>query len=399
MSEKTRGMVGVDQPVENEKQLRTNHLLIIGIDQYSDPNFRNLQNAKKDAQDFKKLMLEQYQFTEENTTCLFDEAATRENILDEFQNHLNELGENDNLLFYYSGHGEIVKSGRRERGYWIPCDGVFGKTSTLIQNTSIKQLFYDSYAHHIFGIVDSCFSGSLFVGNRSSVEKRLNSLTSRWLLTAGLLEPVSDGSLGDNSPFAKTLLSHLRGNPDNALWSSDLCLRVLKSVADNTREQTPRGEPLHGVGHMGGQFIFRKKGFFGKVESDDETTASDSNPARNANFLKGEKEKSTKDISNEPKKSEVANDFNDWRNIMKNFITEDLRQSMVSLNAAFNRASSKYNDLILLRARLNSALTEMKRGVVTTQQSTMVQNQIRYALIELIDDMEEEDLKHFKIQK
>ena len=396
MPDQKRGMTDLDKPIENKGKLRTNHLLIIGIDKYSDPNFKDLRNAKKDAEDFKKVMLDQYQFTEENTTCLFDEEATRENILGEFQNHLNELSEDDNLLFYYSGHGEIMKTGKRERGYWIPSDGVYGKNFSLIENSNIKQLFNDSYAHHIFGIVDSCFSGSLFVSNRSATEKRLNSLTSRWLLTAGLLEPVSDGSFGDNSPFAKTLLAHLRGNPDDALWSADLCLRVLKSVSDNTRDQTPRGEPLHGVGHMGGQFIFRKKDFYGEIETDE--------PEADANLTRETptpEVSATTNIAPEPLPSipEIANDFPHWQDLMKQKIAEDLERAMISLNAGFNRASSQYNNLILLRARLNSAKTDSKRGVVTTQQNNMVQNQIRYALIELIDDMEEGDLKHFKIQK
>ena len=398
-NEKKRGIEMEGDTPKEAPTLRKNHLLIIGIDDYQDSKITDLSNAKKDALDFKELMINKYQFSEENTTCLFDKSATRQNILQTFSYHLNDLNEEDNLLFYYSGHGEIVKSGRKNRGFWIPSDATADMPFSYVSNEEIINLFEASYAHHIFGIVDSCFSGSLFVKQRSVVEKKIDSLPSRWLLTAGLLEPVSDGSLGENSPFAKTLLTHLKANPDKTLWTTELCTRVLRSVEDNTKNQTPRGEPLHGVGHMGGQFIFRKKGFFEKVEEDIIETKNE--PTKNVNTTNTKvATQTTITPESQPSKPQTTPaNMEEWREQIKLLVAEDLGQAMVALNAAFNRATSKYNDLILLRARHNSAKMDSQRGVVTLGQQNMMFNQIRYALIEMVDDMEEDDLKHFRIQR
>jgi len=232
---------------------RTNHLLVIGIDKYA-REIGSLNNAVKDAKAFREVLLERFQFEEENITTLFDEKATRINILNTFRDLLNRLTELDNLVFYYSGHGELLELGKGKQGYWIPTDAIFNEIATYISNNDIVNLFRYSNAHHIFGIVDSCFSGGLFQTRKVQTwEERFNSIPSRWLLTAGREELVSDGSLGTNSPFAAALLTYLRNLSDNAIGVAKLCELVLTGMDYNTEEQTPRGEPLQNVGHYGGQ--------------------------------------------------------------------------------------------------------------------------------------------------
>jgi hypothetical protein len=55
------------------------HFFGIGINRYA--HFKDLNNAVKDVQDMADLLTERYQFDLEQTTLLFDEAATRENII------------------------------------------------------------------------------------------------------------------------------------------------------------------------------------------------------------------------------------------------------------------------------------------------------------------------------
>ena len=244
---------------------RKNHLLVIGIDKYQ--NFTPLNNAVKDAKDFIAVLQNKYQFDKNNLTCLFNEEATRSNIIETFSTLLNKLTNNDNLIFYYSGHGEQLEYGNGQRGYWIPCDAKTDMTSSYIPNEEINILFKNSDAHHIFGIVDSCYSGSLFRSSGvSKAESRIDSYPSRWLLSAGRNEVVSDGAIGQNSPFANSLLAYLKNNPSKGIWVYDLCQKVIESTSFNA-QQTPRGEPLPGVGHEGGQFIFRQKGFYEDVNN------------------------------------------------------------------------------------------------------------------------------------
>ena len=54
----------------------------IGISQYQ--NISKLPNAVKDVKDILKLLIEKYQFSKEKSILLFDEEATRENIIQLF---------------------------------------------------------------------------------------------------------------------------------------------------------------------------------------------------------------------------------------------------------------------------------------------------------------------------
>ena len=107
-------------------------------------------------------------------------------------------------------------------------------------------------------MADSCFAGSLFAkGAGRNVGKRYERDPSRWGLTAGRNEIVSDGKAGDNSPFAESLLYRLRNNI-GALNVQELCAHVTEYVLANSK-QTPIGEPLQIEGHKNGQFVFHMK--------------------------------------------------------------------------------------------------------------------------------------------
>lgn len=277
MPESTRNAVPRKELTKEKAimKIRTNHLLLIGIDKYKNDNIPNLNNAVRDAENFRDILISQYQFLPENITSLFNEEATRSNIMHAFSKMLKKLTDQDNLIFYYSGHGIHINSGKSKRGYWVQTETVLGDDWTCIPNDEIIQLFKNSRAHHVFGIVDSCFSGSLFPHRNldtAAADERIDSYPSRWLLTAGRLETVSDGMSGGNSPFAEAILTYLKNNPDNSFWVSDLCNRVLKGVNYNTEKQTPRGEALQDVGHYGGQFVFHKKGYVPKVVAAVEST-------------------------------------------------------------------------------------------------------------------------------
>jgi len=115
-------------------------------------------------------------------------------------------------------------------------------------------------ARHVFGIVDSCFSAALFAQRGpEEVTQRQYSIPSRWLLTSGRLETVSDGRPGKHSPFAESLQQQLRHQEEPALWGSELCRTVLQGMSYNSNKQMPRGEPLQETGHQGGEFVFFRK--------------------------------------------------------------------------------------------------------------------------------------------
>ncbi len=365
-----------------KQKMRTNHLLIIGIDLYAN-GISTLNNAVRDAQMFKALAVEKFQFLENNITELYNEEATRSNILQTFGKLLHQLTDEDNLVFYYSGHGEQQKVGIGELGYWIPSDATLHQSWTYIPNAEIINLFKLSKAHHIFGIVDSCFSGSLFATRKlTTAVERIDSYPSRWLLTAGRSEVVSDGSLGQNSPFATSLLTYLKNTPDDAIWVSDLCNWVLKGMQNNTEKQTPRGEPLQEVGHYGGQFVFLKKGYVPPNEVVPPLAVSmDTNKA-----LPAEKTPTSITEASTIVQPTITT-FEDLKTYLFDLITLDLKKALDAYRA-INKSSD--SSIIQQLSRYNSNKNDFADGIITVEQRNQTNAKITHALTNMVKELEEE---------
>lgn len=253
----TRGQ-GLDEHLQTHHKGK-NYLFAIAIDEYlhSPP----LYNCVRDVDQIIALLQREYQFEPEYTYTLFNRAATEKNIFETFKQLIKTVGPEDNLLILYSGHGEFEAD--IEEGYWIPVDAQLGDFSDYVSNSRIVKYLKALDAHHVLLIVDSCFSGTLFAHRNMGETKtalRLDDIPSRWLITAGRNEVVSDGKPGDNSPFADNIIYFLENNQENSLSVGDLSDAVIDAVVYNSR-QTPRGEPMQDVGHRGGQFFFHRKGF------------------------------------------------------------------------------------------------------------------------------------------
>lgn len=231
-----------------------NYLMVIGIDKYS--SWPQLSNAVYDAQSLTSLLQQKYGFLPENTFSVLDSAATKQGVLDAFKKVVETVGVNDNLLIYYSGHGFFDNT--FGEGYWIPVNGKKGQESDYIPNSQLLQLMKRINAKHTLLIADACFSGSLFEESNRGYIESVSQLRSRWAITSGRLEYVSDGAVGKHSPFNETILSILTNNTKEALPVSELLQQVKTEVANKT-QQTPVGNPLKNAGDEGGEFIFRLK--------------------------------------------------------------------------------------------------------------------------------------------
>lgn len=230
----------------------TNYLFIIAVDSYS--SWKSLRNPVKDAQDVRDLLLERYTFESENVYEIYNQDVTAQSVYDMFKELTEKVTASDNVLIYYSGHGYYDAS--FDEGYWIPYNGVIGNVSTYVPNTTVKSYIKKINSKHTFLIADACFSGALFSDAHRGYLENAYQMKSRWGLSSGNLEFVSDGNEEDaNSPFAKYLLSYLRENIKDKLLVSELIQYVKVAVADNTNQQ-PVGAPLKGVGNEGGEFVF-----------------------------------------------------------------------------------------------------------------------------------------------
>ncbi len=255
MADETSKGISIEEletPVQQLK--RTNYLLAIGIDDYV--HVPKLYNCKKDIDDLVAVLTQKYHFEKKNIKTLFNENATKGKIYKAFRQMAQKITHQDNLIIYFSGHGEFDNV--FNQGYWIPVNAQEGEHDQYIPNSEIKTILSAIKSHHTFLISDSCFSGALFAkGLGKNVSRRYEKDPSRWGLTAGRNEIVSDGQPGDNSPFAESLLYRLK-NSNTAIGVAQLCAHVTEYVQANSN-QTPIGEPLKVDGHKNGQFVFHLK--------------------------------------------------------------------------------------------------------------------------------------------
>lgn len=228
-----------------------NYLLMIGIDTYSAWN--DLHNAVRDCEDLAEELVYNYQFDKEHIVRLYNNKATRENILEAFEDLQARITENDNLLVYYAGHGYYDE--QSERGYWVPTGARLSKIADFIRNSTIHDYVKSIDSRHTFLIADACYAGSLFANARGVYSPNARS---RWAFTSGDIEKVWDGQPGQNSPFAQYLLRALRENRKQRLRADQLINEVKVAVSRNTA-QTPQGLPLQNAGDEGGIFYFERR--------------------------------------------------------------------------------------------------------------------------------------------
>lgn len=235
-----------------------NHLLVIGIDQYIE--LVNLNNAVKDATEFRDLLLKSFKFEKESLTELYNHEATHDAILESLKSLSKSVKSNENVVIYFSGHGHFDEF--FEEGYWIPVDAGLDKLKTYFSYTNIIKAVKKIRSRHTLLIADSCYSGAVLVKKVRRKEKKdpREKDPSRWLLASGRNEVVADGDSDKNSPFAEQLLDTLGRYSEEGISVLSLVDKVTKATIHNSR-QKPIGRPLIDTGDKGGIFYFWPKKF------------------------------------------------------------------------------------------------------------------------------------------
>ena len=193
--------------------------LIIGINEYK--YVQSLNYAADDAVDVKKILIEKYGFKESNVRLLLNIDATKDNILEGFNDILTQAKSKDRVLVFYAGHGDTynLPSGG-EMGFLIPTDGDPDNVYlSCIKMDEIYSLADMSYAKHILYLVDACYGG-LSIQSRSLEKeitpeylKKLTSERGRQIITAGgKNEQVIENPKWGHSAFTKSLLNGLGEN-------------------------------------------------------------------------------------------------------------------------------------------------------------------------------------------
>ncbi len=255
-----RGLIVRPTAPTGEKVKGEQWVLTIGIDSYL--SWPRLKTATNDAKALKKVLLERYHVEPSHVIELYDENATRKNILGTLRDLTRKVKPEDSLLIYYAGHGHIDSI--TKKGSWIPVESGTDDPGAWISNQDIKDyLNIDAIkAKHVLLVSDSCFSGDFFRGTRGAIPdvtdtviKKAYQLSSRQAITSGGLEPVSDAGFGGNSVFSHFLVAALKNNTNPYLIPSELFPSIKSGVAQNA-EQFPQMGSLYGVGGQdGGELV------------------------------------------------------------------------------------------------------------------------------------------------
>lgn len=230
------------------------YAIVIGNNNYRD--LRDLGAAIGDARAVAELLEERYGF---EVDTLID--ATRYDIVSALARMRAELTENDNLLIYYAGHGNLDVDS--DEGYWLPVDAARDNPVNWVSNSTITAQLRAMRSRHVLVVADSCYSGRLTRDvnarlrtgyERGAWLRRMAGKRSRTALTSGGLEPVLDAGGGTHSVFARAFLDTLRSNSE-ILDGQSLFDAIKRPVAVNA-DQTPEYADIRRAGHDGGDFLF-----------------------------------------------------------------------------------------------------------------------------------------------
>ncbi|GAC1460000.1 MAG: hypothetical protein NVS2B14_02350 [Chamaesiphon sp.] len=153
--------------------------LLVGINAYPNTNHsRALRGCINDVESHKELLIHRFGFNANDIHTLTDEKATRQGILEAFEEHLiKQAKPGDVVVFTYSGHGSRVldpdalvfgheKGKTAFTGTFVPVDALlppgYPDTGGVVQDIMGHTLFLLMSAlqtENVTAVLDSCFSG------------------------------------------------------------------------------------------------------------------------------------------------------------------------------------------------------------------------------------------------
>lgn len=160
---------GVSKPSTNNQQLSTNtYAVVIGISDYQDPAIPDLRFADKDAEAFANFLRSPAggQLNGDHLKLLTNQAATAGKIASALYWLVDESKEGDQIIIYFSGHGDVERKFIGQPGFllcWDSPANVYmggGSIELGMLQAVISTLSIDKKASVLI-ITDACHSGKL----------------------------------------------------------------------------------------------------------------------------------------------------------------------------------------------------------------------------------------------
>jgi uncharacterized caspase-like protein len=218
------------------------HIFAIGIDKYKNSQL-TLNYAREDAESFVKVISKNSKglFKDVVVHTLYDQAATRKNILDTLRALSQKVSMNDVFVLFYAGHGGM----NDEQFYFIPteCTRLYEDNTlqrSAINAKEIQDRLKDIKALKQIIIMDACHSGGAveMIAMRGSLEEKAMAQLSRSagihvLASAGTEQGAKEISELQHGLFTYVLLKALSGEADGSPKDGKITIYELKSYLDD----------------------------------------------------------------------------------------------------------------------------------------------------------------------
>lgn len=242
---------------DNSTKNSTCYVLAVGINQYKNPRM-SLNYAKSDAESFtdavNKNGVELFKNVEMHT--LYDQDASKTNILKKLDELAGKIHQEDVFIFYYAGHGSMVDN----QFFFIPTESLrlydlSSLKTEAIDAAVLQDKFKNIKALKQLIVMDACQSGGSveLLATRGAAEEKAIAQLSR---SAGIHVMASAGSEQFATEFAELghglftflLLKALQGDADGAPKDGKVTIYELKSYLDDQVPEMTRkmkGKPQY----------------------------------------------------------------------------------------------------------------------------------------------------------
>jgi len=210
------------------------HIMVVGINNYKNGSY-SLNYAQPDAKAFVEQVEKNYEkiFKAVNKIEIYNEEATKENIIKGFNTVIAKARPEDVFVFFYAGHGSLDEDNKDADGdspfYFVPTDvtKIYGDPEQLqkkgLSANELRQYLTQIRSTKQVVLMDACHSGgalkSMNVRAAGSDEKAIFQLAR----SSGVVTIASSGSkqfatefeVLKHGVFTYVLLEALNGKADN----------------------------------------------------------------------------------------------------------------------------------------------------------------------------------------
>lgn len=214
---------------DGEKVIRPKMFaVVVGVADYQGTR-ADLKYSDDDARIFYQHLKRAFsrEIADGQATLLLDNQASKTAVLSALRNSFSRAGENDYIIFFFSGHGA--------KGLFCPYD----LDNNYLYHSEIKEIFKGSKAKYRLCIADACHAGSIGASNIASsntydaVQNLRDSRLAVILSSTTEQTSVESGQYGQGL-FSYWLMNGIRGaadmNNDKYITAGELFVYTRKAV-------------------------------------------------------------------------------------------------------------------------------------------------------------------------